>query len=99
MKTSTKPARWAFWQYDLFPYILSGRVLSGTLDGCEIEGYGKGYRHKPLAIISGDKGEQLAKDLDALRTEHRAANQALDAGFAARVKALVPFAAKVKYLG
>lgn len=97
METSSKSAHWAFWQYDLFPYILSGRVVNKTPDGCQIEGYGAGY-FQPLAIIAGEKGERLSKELNNLRNEHASAKAALNAGFRARVKAAVPFAAKVKYL-
>ncbi len=96
----TKRARWAFWSYDLFPFVLSGRIACKVADGYEIEGYGKGwiFRRVNLTIVAGKKGEQLANDLDTLRAEYGRADAALRKGFTARARALIPFADKLKYL-
>lgn len=98
-----KTKLWAFWQYDLFPYVLSGVVSTVRRDKerghiVEIEGYGKGYWFKPLGIIKGKRGEDMAKALETLKAERRIALSAIDDGYHARIKSLLPFAAKVKYL-
>ena len=64
-KTKQPRIRTAFWSYDLYPYILSGRIVGGPQKWCgetryEIEGFGKGTLFRPLFVLSGKPGVELS---------------------------------------
>lgn len=85
MKTATKQKvkRYAFWKYDLFPYMLSGEIIGQCKvkwpgkDYYEIAGYGKGYYFRPFLIIRGAKGEKLKKCIEILGVQYRQAQLSL----------------------
>lgn len=61
---------YAFWEYDLFPYLLSGRIVGKTGDGMfKIEGYGD-YRFQPTYVLPPAKGAELAQELNTMKLEH-----------------------------
>jgi hypothetical protein len=42
----------AFWSYDIFPFVLGGEVVSFTESGAvEIKNYGSDYYFKPVKIL------------------------------------------------
>lgn len=56
-------ALWAFWPYDRFPYLLSGRVKEQLDDGrVKVEGY-TGMLFKPVYLASGAAGERLHREV------------------------------------
>lgn len=65
--------RYAFWEYDQFPFVLSGKVIGGGKKDAEgtvvVEGYG-GMRFSPLRIVSGEAGKALSEKLNTLRGEY-----------------------------
>lgn len=67
MKQNTK---YAFWKYDLFPYVLSGKVTKTFPGGkVEIEGYGSGTTgFKPICVVRGNRGLEIKNNLDNLKT-------------------------------
>lgn len=61
---------YAFWKYDLFPYVLGGRLIKIHKNGfAEIEGYGF-YRFKPILVLPEDEGLRKKELLDNLKTEY-----------------------------
>lgn len=56
-------ALWAFWPYDRFPYLLSGRVVEQLDDGrVKVEGY-TGMVFRPAFLSSGAAGERLHREV------------------------------------
>ncbi len=58
--------RIAFWKYDLFPYLLSGKIFAEHKDKGRyfIESYGNGSIFKSELILDEETGKQLQKDLE-----------------------------------
>lgn len=70
---------YAFWRYDLFPYLLGGSISKVHKDGrVEIMSYGPGYTFKPLFVLPGDLGARLRLALEELEGKRRHALQKLD---------------------
>ena len=64
-------ALWAFWPYDCFPYLLSGRVLEQTDEGkVRVEGY-TGMVFKPVFLASGASGERLHREVRRVAAAYR----------------------------
>lgn len=62
---------YAFWKYDLYPYILGGEIVSqGKDDGFYIKGYGN-YQMIPNKIVSLKKGREFHKKLETLTRERK----------------------------
>lgn len=90
---------WAFWSYDLFPYMLSARIKKVEPDGrIHAEGY-DGFRFKTIHIIPGAEGQRMDKTLRALRAENIAAKENLQNDFRRRLVKLAPFVKKGYYTG
>lgn len=63
--------KYAFWEYDHYPFVLSGKVV-GKKDSegrVMVEGYG-GMRFQPLRILNGDVGRVTSNKLNTLRGEY-----------------------------
>ncbi len=101
MKTQSPPSRRtriAFWPYDQYPYVLSGKITANIRQGphfyYEIEGYGKGnlFAHRSmLAIIEGPNGERIAQQLKDLKAEHDLAIAAVNETWKRKARAILPF--------
>lgn len=64
-------ALWAFWPYDRFPYLLSGRVLEQTDEGkVKVEGY-NGMVFRPVFLASGASGERLHNEVRRVAAAYR----------------------------
>jgi hypothetical protein len=59
---------YAFWAYDLFPFLLHGRIVGSRLGLFKIDGYGD-YLFKPSYILPPDKGKELARKLNTMKLE------------------------------
>lgn len=81
----SEPERYGFWEYDQFPYLLSGRVLKGPhANGkCHIEGF-EGFSFKCVAIVAGADGRRLHQELKAARSDHAQATRAMNEAWGAR---------------
>lgn len=65
---------YAFWRYDLFPYILGGTITKMKENGCvETVEYGKGNYFRPMKILPEDAGKELHEKIRILEKEHNAA--------------------------
>lgn len=64
--------KYAFWKYDLFPFVLGGPIKRFCpysypgKDYVETENYGQGNYFKPFAIVSLEKGKQIQDKLNNL---------------------------------
>lgn len=82
-RCAPKPAeRWAFWTYDSFPFTLGSKIVGPAANH---EGYfheeGYAYVFEPFAIVEGQAGAALKRDLDAIREEYSAACEKLRRDF------------------
>lgn len=70
--TKKNPTKFAFWPYDLAPYVL-GSGTNGKRDKegrVEVPAYGKGAMVKPLVVMSAEKGRAILTEIqrrDAIR--------------------------------
>ena len=73
--------KFAFWKYDLFPFILGGEV-SKTLEGGQVEivGFGPGYNFKPFLITSYADGVTLHEKLEQIKKNYEQARVTLEIG-------------------
>lgn len=62
----------AFWKYDLFPYLLGAKVEQVRDDGwVTTEGY-QGMVFNPVRVLGGKTGEKLHAELKELTAEYDA---------------------------
>lgn len=67
-----KQKEYAFWRYDLCPYVLGGEVVRRNRDGTvEVKGYGRGFWFLPFKIIRGQAGEEAVKEISRLQGQYR----------------------------
>lgn len=76
------PREFAFWRYDLPPYVLGGVVVKKFDNGtCSIEGY-SGYAYRPFLILPEAEGrrkyEQIQQATDAYQQAIRDAKTLLN---------------------
>ncbi len=65
-----KQTLYAFWSYDLCPYVLGGIVEKFLADGyIRAKGY-TGMKFKPLAILPDEEGKEALLRLKALRQDY-----------------------------
>jgi hypothetical protein len=62
----------AFWEYDLYPFVLYGTVKHINSDGTvETEEYGMGHRFTPKLLLPADSASTIIADLAKLtQTRH-----------------------------
>jgi hypothetical protein len=91
-----KPGSFAFWSYDLFPFILHGEITSvrtAPLSGdnrVEIKSYGKGYWFEPLFCLPEKEGRELAQTLDSVKEARIEILERLEKSWRAEVRAALP---------
>ena len=56
---------YAFWKYDLPPYLLGDKVTRFTQDGFIVPEHYTGSAFKPVYVTTLEKGLQMQKNLDA----------------------------------
>ena len=70
---------YAFWKYDICPFMICGRVLRFSPDdsgAVSMEQYGRHYFH-PMIIIDGERGRIAYEEIRALQSEYRDKEYAL----------------------
>lgn len=81
-----KQKLYAFWDYDVCPYILGGVIIDFTFDGrVRIKGY-QGMAFKPMAILPDEVGEEALLKIKELGFEFNDAEKAIKSTY--RNKAL-----------
>ncbi len=72
-----KQKLYAFWSYDLCPYMLGGEVERFADDGMIVaKGY-QGMKFKPLAILPDKAGKEALKFLKKIRADYDKAEKDL----------------------
>ena len=81
---------YAFWKYDLFPFVLGGTVTDIRSNGSvETEGYGQGFYFKPFMIVPNEDGKVIMAKLRNLQDEYRIAQVKLNNEFMNRRNAII----------
>jgi hypothetical protein len=82
-KRTSAQRLFAFWRYDLFPFVLGGPVEEFRGNGLV---YIKSYQgcFRPIRILRYEEGAELWAKLSNLRERYREATKDLDADFQAR---------------
>lgn len=62
---------YAFWQYDFFPYVSGGSILSFNKDG-RVE-CGTGFYYKPILVVPEKTGREIKERLAHLEHDYREA--------------------------
>jgi len=76
----------AFWRYDLYPFILCGEVTRVTDTGAvETVEYGKGFLFQPILIVPYDVGTKMRERLRDLAADEREALEAHEAKWRAKI--------------
>ena len=87
--TEEKLELFAFWSYDLYPFVLGGQFT-------RMDGMGRVYVPNyqswfaPMKILPLDTGKELFEKLMTLRDEHGAETDLLDRKFNAKAVGLLP---------
>lgn len=69
MAAKRKIKRYAFWSYDLCPFILGGEISKPKRNGLVMpDGY-QGIQFEPLVIIRGGRGKIALKLIKLLRAQ------------------------------
>ncbi len=62
-----KNRKFAFWRYDLFPFVLGAEIIK-KFDNETVEARGyEGYSVAPIKIVSYEKGLEIKSELDNLK--------------------------------
>jgi len=76
---------YAFWDYDICPYILWGKIESFTDRGLVVIKGRPGYAFEAITILPGEAGIATGKRVDALWAEYRQKSKALKAEYSGAV--------------
>ena len=81
---------YGFWKYDLFPYVLGGKVTKLKENIIETENYGPGYRFKVIKLMPLVEGLELKEKLNALENDYDLAQEKLKSEYKTKLKAIFP---------
>lgn len=85
----------AFWEYDLYPYMLGAKATKMNSEG---KVYLPSYQGwvKPFKLLPVKPGKVLYKKVEALRASHRLAEQNIKDEYTKKLLDVVPFHPKAK---
>jgi hypothetical protein len=84
-----KQILYAFWKYDICPYMLGGEVEQFRPDGSvAVKGY-DGFALKPLTILPEDSGKEALDTLKMLITEYQERERELKDDYRRRAHEIV----------
>lgn len=78
----------AFWRYDLFPFIHGDKVVKLLNKGIVEVDSCKGYKFKSFKLTNLEEGIKIKERLKQLEQEHRAEILAVNNKYTAKVKEL-----------
>jgi len=85
----------AFWRYDLFPYVLGGEFEEMTDDGLiKAISYGNAC-FRPFKILPVGPGQKLLAKLMELREDHASAIEEVNQDFKSQLDEILPEANKL----
>lgn len=86
---------YAFWSYDLFPYVLGGKVKKINKEGLVyIDAY-QGW-FKPLFFLPEEQGINILNKLKEIRIQHDIQQKNLNEIFLRQVNEVLPITLKKK---
>ena len=89
-KTTKVKDLFAFWRYDLFPYVLGGTVVEMSDKG-NIRTREYDYMwFTPIKIMPLDAGKALWSRIDKVRNEHHVALREFDKEWRSKIEQLLP---------
>lgn len=89
-----KPNKFAFWSYDLFPFVVGGEGYMDRDYFVAPSFQMKVPKRSIIALLDLDVGREAHLHLRAMETQHRIASKALMAGFQQQALAVLPALAK-----
>lgn len=87
----TKMKIYAFWKYDLFPFVLGGEVTQMKEGAVETVEYGKGSWFMYIKVFPLKEGRAIKKQLDALCERYYKDKKALSEKFLAERNTIIDF--------
>lgn len=81
----------ALWSYDLFPYVLGSKGSFTDFGDFYANSYGATFLRKSIvAVYTLERGEEVLKELEKLKTDYLAEIKSVSLSFDSKVKKLVP---------
>ncbi len=85
-----KSIGYAFWSYDLFPYLVGGEFVEIVDEGfVRVPSYGTNSRVKPLFILDVKSGKELKRRLEALKAALGEVTSAVNREFRQKLDTIV----------
>ena len=83
---------YAFWAYDLFPFILGGPVEKmGKHGEVETKNFGPGFWFTPLKIMPEESGKELHEKINLLEKEYDKDIKQLREKYYDKLNSIAPF--------
>lgn len=94
MNTDVLLGKTAFWEYDRFPYMLSGTINSVRISNdlrviVELKEYGPGHGFYAFATLDAEKGPEVRKQLELLQGSYEDAQKSLQREYVGKLKNLL----------
>jgi hypothetical protein len=87
---TTEISLYAFWKYDLFPFVVGGKVTKMTGDGkCFAPSY-QGWVN-PIKLLPVEAGEELMEDIKQRKLEYDQALESLEEHHREQLEYLLPW--------
>lgn len=84
-----KPVGYAFWPYDLFPYILGAEFTKLKGKQALVPSFGANAWVTPLFVLGVKEGRELLQNLDGLRSLRQNAIEEINAKFREELQTIV----------
>jgi len=88
MSKSKKQQLWAFWKYDLFPYVLGGEVESIECDG-SVRVFGGLVLMTPILILPKKEGQKRMDEIKRITNEYRRESDKLKTTYKSQVEKIM----------
>lgn len=79
----------AFWNYDIFPYVVSGKVEKINEDG-SIQSLGN-HTFKPIIILPESNGREIQKEIDIIKSKFEKEKKELHKKYICQLYNVAPF--------
>lgn len=83
---------YAFWKYDLYPFVCGGPVVEMRDDGwVQTKNFGKGYWFKPIHLLPLKAGEELHRRIKSLECARVDGLKQFNQEWNSKLQAICPF--------
>lgn len=80
---------YAFWKYDLFPYVLGGEVTEFQGEKVKVKGYDN-YLFKPIKVVDLATGKKMKAEIEQARQEYEKTLNKAKGEFTEKIKMILP---------